>query len=584
MKPWQPELNAVELSAWKRRTGSFALLLLLATLWAERLTANSLALYFIQRQDFPVLVLASVSCLVVAIWSPRWSLPKGPIPLWALLLVGCGISALLAWGTHVLMGNLPLSRDEHMVVFDMAVYRSGRLVMPIPGEWRPYALSLVPEFLLNTNHPTGFISSYLPVNPMLRLAFSLVADPAWYNPLLVVLGGAALLDIAKRTFGQEDRACIVVLLVYALSAQVLVNSMTNYSMTGHLALNLVWLAAFLRGGKFWNSVAILTGFVAVGLHQFAFHPFFVAPFLFWKLRDGELKRVYLYLISYAVIVLFWALYPHFVSSLVATSVAHASKGNFITDQVIPNVMRQDPRTIPLMILNVLRFVAWQNLMLVPLVIAAVPVAVRERGLARALLVGIIAWLIFVMLTLPSQGRGWGYRYLNGYIGSFALLAGFGYRELERRLGRRADGMVVSLSGLTLAASLPLLLIATHEFMEPRLKAEWLVASQKTPFVLIDNELSPSTDGNFRGTTDDLVRNLPDLSNRPLRFASDRLDRGLLVLLCKRGAVTLITHHDMHTVGKMMNVADRSPKFERLVASAEQGAPGCFRPATALGFR
>jgi hypothetical protein len=578
MKPWKPDPIAGELGAWRRRTIGFALILLLATLWATRLIANSLPLYLVQMQDFPVLILASMSCLLVALWSPRWSLPQRLPPGWALLAAGCCLSAVLAWGTYALMGNLPLSRDEHMVVFDMTVFNSGHLAMPLAPEWRPYALALVPEFLLNTNHPVGLVSGYLPVNAMLRLAFSKIADPAWYNPLLVLLGGAALLDIAKRTFGRDDRACLAVLLVYALSAQVIVTAMTRYAMTGHLALNLIWLAAFLRGGKFWNSVAIATGFLATGLHEFAFHPFFVAPFLLWKLREGHWKVVTLYAASYGAIVLWWIAYPAMVSPLVAASIMHASKGNFIADQLIPNLLRRDPRTVPLMILNVLRFVAWQNLALLPLLIAAIPVALRDRGLARALVVGIVLWLIFVAFILPSQGRGWGYRYLSGYIGSFALLAGYGYRELERRIHRQADGMVLLLSGLTVAVAIPLLIASTYHFMRPRLAAERLIAAQTTPFVLIDNEDSNSTDGNFRGTTDDLVRNLPDLSNRPLRFASDDLDAALLTGLCKKGPVTLITHRDMHAVGKMLNVSDRSPRFEALVAAANRKAPGCFRNA------
>src|SRR3954454_13297845 len=112
MKPWKPELNAGQMDAWRRRTMAFALVLSLATLWASRLTANSLALYFVQKQDFPVLVVAAISCLLVAFWRPPWSLPERPMPRWALLAGGCAMSVLLAWGTYALMGNLPLSRDE----------------------------------------------------------------------------------------------------------------------------------------------------------------------------------------------------------------------------------------------------------------------------------------------------------------------------------------------------------------------------------------------------------------------------------------------------------------------------------------
>ncbi|HYX46046.1 MAG TPA: hypothetical protein VE820_04400, partial [Sphingomicrobium sp.] len=291
MKPWTPTTRPVELAAWSRWTIVCGALLALLTWWATSLRAPVMALSLVQTQDVPVLVVASAAFVLVALWRPRWSLPSRLPSPWVLLAAGFVLCALLAWGSYALMGNFPLSRDEHMVVFDMAIFGSGRLAMPIAPEWRNYALALVPRFLLNSNHPVGFVSSYLPVNAMLRLAFSKVADPAWYNPVLVLLGGVALLDIAKRAFGLRGQTRVVVLLVYALSTQMLVNAMTDFSMTGHLALNLIWLAAFLRGGKLWNSVAIVTGFLAVGLHQLVFHPLFVAPFLLWKLREGEWKIV-----------------------------------------------------------------------------------------------------------------------------------------------------------------------------------------------------------------------------------------------------------------------------------------------------
>lgn len=574
--PWTPDTRTSELDAWKRRTFVSGVLLALLTWWAASLRAPVMGLSLVQTQDIPVLLLASAACVLASRWRPGWSLPARLPPGWMLLVGGFGLSALLAWGSYALLGNFPLSRDEHMVVFDMAVFSSGRLAMPIAAEWQPYALALVPRFLLNSDHPVGFVSAYLPMNALLRLGFSKLADPVWFNPLLVLIGGAALLDIAKRTFGPTDRACIVVLLVYALSAQMLVNAMTPFSMTGHLALNLVWLAAFLRGGKVWNPVAIVTGFVAVGLHQLVFHPLFVAPFLLWKLREGEWKVVLLYACAYAAICLWWIYYPLMVSPLVAAPAAHASDANFVTQRVIPVLLNRDPRTVPLTILNMLRFFAWQNLALIPLLVAAVPVAVRERGLARPLLIGALFWILFLAVVLPEQGRGWGYRYLNGYLGSFALLAGFGYREIERRVGHQAEGMVISLSALTLIFAIPLLLATTHRSMQPHLAVERLIARQHTPFVLIDDTVSPSLDGRFADNAGDHVRNLPDLTNRPLRFSADNMTPALLTRLCSRGTVTLITRADMHRAGFIGNVPERSPTFDALVSAA--GSDTCFSGA------
>lgn len=580
MKHWAGA-DAKQVAPWKARTVIFAVALLALTGWAASLTAPVMALYLVQTQDVPVLMILGVTVIVGLFWAPSWRLPERLPPNWALLLAGVALSLLLWWGTYALMGNFPLSRDEHMVVFDMTVFDSGRLAVPIPPEWRPYALALVPNFLLNDNQPSGFASGYLPVNAMLRLAFSKFADPAWFNPLLVVVGGVALLDVAKRAFGSNERACWAVLLVYALSAQVLVNAMTTYAMTAHMALNLVWLAAFLRGGKAGHSVAIAAGFLAVGLHQLVFHPMFVAPFLLWRLREGEWRLVAGYAVAYAAIMLWWAYYPIMVAPQVAGPAGQASEDNFLTDRVIPLLLNRDPRAVGLMILNSLRFAAWQNFALWPLLIAALPLAARRRGLERALAFGIVLWVAFLALVLPEQGRGYGYRYLCGYIGSFALLAGYGYREVEQRIGRRADGLVLSLSCVTLVAAIPLLFAATYRFMQPHLAMQRLIERQTTPFVLIDDNASRSVDGRWRDTGTDHVRNLPDLSNRPMRFSADEMTPDLLRGLCRRGPVTLVTRRDMHRRGYLLNVPERDARFEELIAPVAHDQPTCFFRTGAL---
>jgi len=573
-----PEISLVDgMKAWKARLAVCAAVLVVIGLWASTLKAPVMALNLVQTQDVPVLCILGLSTVLIALWRPQWALPARLPRTWQLLLGGFAIAALLAWGSHALLGSFPLSRDEHMVLFDMAVYDKLRLATPIPGWWRPYALALEPNFLLNGSQPSGFVSAYLPMNPMLRLAFSKIADPAWFNPLLVVVGGAALLDIAKRTFGEDQRACWVVLLVYGLSAQLLVTAMTTFSMTGHLALNLIWLAAFLRGGKAGHSVAIAAGFVATGLHQLVFHPFFVAPFLLWRLRQGQWRLVAGYAVAYAAIVLWWVAFPLIVSPLVARPDGRTTAANLITDRLIPLLQMHDPRTIPLMMLNLLRFTAWQNFTLVPLLLAAIPVAIRQRGFAGALALGIFAWLLFLTAILPEQGRGWGYRYLNGYLGSFALLAGFGYRELRERIGRQADGMVILMSGLTVVAALPLLFAASYRFMQPHLTMERLIEAQSTPFMLIDDNGSKARDGGWAEGAGDHVRNTPDINNRPLRFSADVLPPNLLIELCRKGPVTLITRTDQNRAG-LGDLPERSPKFEALVRAAGREAPDCFRRA------
>jgi hypothetical protein len=426
--------------------------------------------------------------------------------------------------------------------------------------------------------PAGLVSAYLPVNALLRLAFSKLADPAWFNPALALAGGAALLDVARRTFGREDRACWVVLIVYVLSAQMMVSAMTPFSMTGHMALNLLWLAAFLRGGRAGHAAAILIGFLTTGLHQLAFHPAFVAPFLLWRLGEGRWRLVLLYAAAYAAIILWWAYYPMLASVQAAPALGKAAQDDFLTERVMPVLFNRTPGTFGLMVLNLLRFWAWQNFALLPLFVAAIPIAIRRRGFPGALLLGIVLWLALLTFVMPYQGLGWGFRYLSGYLGSFALLAGFGYRELAKRLDERADGMVLALSGLTAIAGIPWLLVTTHRFAEPSLALERLVARQPTPFVLIDTAVTAPADGGWSQHPFNQVRNQPDLSNRPLRFSSNQMNADLLTELCRNGPVTLITRADMHRIGFALNVPEKSPRFEALVRTAEQRAPACLRSA------
>jgi hypothetical protein len=570
--------RANEAAQWKRQTALIGAVLLAASFFAATLHGNLLPLYQVQTQDLAPLLLLSASLMLVPFWQPPWRLP-GKLPIGSLIVTGLAIMALLGWGTYTLMGNFPLSRDEHMVVFDMVVFDHGRLAMPLASEWRAYARDLVPVFLLNDQMPTGLVSSYLPMNSVLRLGFSKLADPVFFNPFLAFVGGVAVLDIARRTFGRDDRACWVVLLVYVLSAQMLVNAMTTYSMTAHMALNLVWLAAFLRGGKIGNSVAIVTGFSATGLHQIAFHPFFVAPFLLWRLRDGQWKLVFLYAASYAAIVLWWASYPVLASHEVVSQVPNAPDGN-LAARISGVLVHSDGNPLAIMFLNLLHFIAWQNFALLPLLLAAIA-AVRRDALVTTLLLGIVAWIAFITVILPYQGHGWGYRYLHPYLGSFALLAGYGYRELGERIGTKADGVVLGFSGITAVAAIPLSFLATYRFVEPHVALERFIAAQRTPIVLVDTDYANGMDGRWAPTAIDHVRNLPDLTNRPLRFSSREMDRPRLIHLCTLAPVTIVSRADQRSVGFALDLPKRSPRFEALVGSVGDAVPGCFRKATAV---
>lgn len=540
---------------------------------------NLFTLYQVQTQDLPILIALPLLLLILQRRAPAWQLPDWLPGGRVLLTAGVAFTLLLGWATHALFFDYAVSRDEHMVLFDMAVYDKGRFAAPLTPHWRAFALSLVPAFLLNDVQPVGLVSAYLPGNALLRLAFAHVGDPAFFNPALALAGGVALYDIGKRLFGEDHRALGVTLLIYALSSQLLVNAMTTYAMTGHTALNLVWLAAFLRGGRLGHAAAIAVGLIATGLHQIVFHPLFAAPFVLWRWHHGAWRIAALYAAAYCAIIGWWIVFP--TMTALYTGIPSAAMGpnnSSLIDRVLPLLLHHDPLTVSWMMLNLLRFVAWQHLALLPLLVAAVPVAWRGRGpgqgIAAPMLAGIALATLFLGFVLPFQGHGWGYRYYSPFLGSFALLAGIGYRQLAKRLPRHTDGAVIALSLATVAGAIPLLLIQANAFTRPHVALDRLIAAKHGDFVVIDtDESTPTTDGRWAVNAVDEVRNDPDLINRPLRFSSRSLNAGLVTELCRRGRVSVVGWPEMHRAGLGTNVIGSGRRFVQLTEMLRRG--GCL---------
>lgn len=546
-----------------------AILLAPLVLRAATTHGDLFTLYQVQTQDLPILLTLPLLFLVLQRRAPAWQLPDRLPSGRVLLTAGIVFALLLGWGTHALLLDYPVSRDEHMVLFDMAVYDKGRLAAPLTPAWRPFARSLVPAFLLNDVEPIGLVSAYLPGNALLRLAFAHVGNPAFFNPALALAGGVALYDIGKRLFGEDHRALWVALLIYALSSQLLVNAMTTYAMTGHTALNLAWLAAFLRGGRRGHAAAIGVGLIATGLHQIVFHPLFAAPFVLWRWHRGEWRIAALYAAAYGAIIGWWIVFPTLTALYTGIpSAAMGPNNSSLLDRVLPLLLHHDPLTLSWMMLNLLRFIAWQHLALLPLLVAAVPVAWRGngpgQGIAAPMLAGIALATLFLALVLPFQGHGWGYRYYSPFLGNFALLAGVGYRQLAERLPRRADGAVIVLSVATVTGAIPLLLVQANAFTRPHAAVDRLIAAKHSEFVVIDtDEPTPTTDGRWAVNAVDEVRNDPDLIKRPLRFSSRSLDAGLVAELCRRGRVSVVDWPQMHRAGLGPNVIGSGPRFVQL---------------------
>lgn len=473
-------------------------------------TPPSMARYYLFKQD--LLLLAAM----LSVWTASsWHLGQrnAEIALSGRMVAGiAGLTCAVGYlGHYLVLHGYALSRDEQMAVFDAQVYASGRLSWPLPEQWRHQAEALNTTFMYRVTDPSGWVSSYLPGNAVLRAIVSKIADPALTGPLLSALGVVMTWLCARRLWPDEREPAAIACLLVAVSGQVLITGMTAYAMSAHLALNMAWLWLFLRGRWSSDLAAVAIGFVAAGLHQVVFHPLFVAPWLVLLLWRREWGRLALYALPYALIGLFWLiLWPSWQAAAVT------GPGSVIADvdsslwAKVLAILAVNADKLPMMPANLLRFAAWQPVMLIPLAVLGGR-AVRRDPRAAALAGGFVLTTLAILLLMAFQGHGFGYRYFHGLIGSAALLAAFGWRELRNGKPQVRTFLLRSLVLGTLV-TLPIQCWFASSYYGIFAQIDRKIAANRADFVLIGKEDAPYSS--------DLVINRPNLSNRPVRLLAD----------------------------------------------------------------
>ena len=123
------------------------------------------------------------------------------------------------------------------------------------------------------------------------------------------------------------------------------------------------------------------------------------------------------------------------------------------------------------------------------------------------MLGIALCLLAMLVLLPYQGHGWGYRYLHGFIGSAALLAALGWSRLAGSESRPAQAVFLACAAVSLLVLLPIRAWQAHAFAHPYAAAHRIIERAPADVVLVED-----VDVEF-GV--DLVRNDPFLRNRPV---------------------------------------------------------------------
>src|SRR5262249_16133787 len=256
-----------------------------------------------QTQDVPALLPTCALLLILAALPMRAILGRSAKDLAATLPFSLAAPILLAavvvpLSTRYFAALTPVSYDEIMATFDSVILASGKLLAPVPLEWRSLSWGLKPAFRLPVPGDAAWVSTYLPGNATIRGVLGKVFGPAIVNAILVATVLVALLGVARRLWPARPDACVIALVLTALSSQVLCMGMTPFSMTAHLALNLIWLWLYLRNTPWGHVAAISVGFLATGLHQLIFHPLFITPFILQMLLERRWKLGAVYAFSY----------------------------------------------------------------------------------------------------------------------------------------------------------------------------------------------------------------------------------------------------------------------------------------------
>jgi hypothetical protein len=545
--------------------GALALVLCAFALTTLGSSTIDLSTFLLSNQDRWLLLAQALALFAIGERLGRRANPLVP-PEGALLAGGLLVIIACYLGHYWILSGYDISRDEQMAVFDSRIFAAGLLVQPLPPFWQQHASALNDLFMLPVEHPIAWVSAYLPVNALLRTLVGLVADPALTGPLLTAVGLLALYKCARLLWPEDKEAAVVACLLYLTSGQILFAGMTAFAMSAHLTFDMVWLWLFLLRRWQADVSALLIGFLATGLHQPIFHPLFVAPFMLLLLRERAWPRLGLYCAGYAVVCAFWLSWPGWIHLLVAGPNSMTATGiDYWSRLRLILVPTYDARWVE-MAANLLRFAAWQNVLLVPLMIAGAGAARRDRT-AAAFLATIVISVALMALIQPFQGYGFGYRYMHGLMGSAILLAVHGWRRLQaEHSAMRA--LFIRSAVVSLLVLIPLQAWMAHGGYSAFAAVERRVVTSGADYFAVGGN-----DTSFSGA---LVINEPDLSTRPIRLYADALRGPFITQLCvSRPRVGLPTTRLFRPIDRYFGAPPR-PQADKRIATLSSAleAAGC----------
>lgn len=474
--------------------------------------------------------------------------PSAPRPRFtsdrrAVLAIVVVFAATAALGVETVHHRYALSLDEFLARFQARALLSGHLFAPIRAGWQDFARALQPVFMRYDLEAGVWGPGYRHGNALMLAAFGAAGWMPWTH---VVTGSLALVvfgRLCRKLWPDRPWVAAAGVFLLASSPQVWVTAMTSYAMTPHLLLTLVWVALYSRDDMKGHLGALAIAPLAIGLHQFHIHPLIALPFLSWLVVDRRWKLAAVYAAWYSVWVLVWIMWRDL---LIDTASARGTgpEATFVLARVIRLwVASRSPVDVIFAAVNFFRFLAWQNIALAPLVLVGLHYMRSAPRMVRAGVWSTVLLLVPHLMLMPSQGHGWGYRYLHPALGFLVLLGLHGAVRVSRRAGW--DGAPVftrALAALALASliAIPLRAVQVESFVRPFAAASARIEQSTAEVVVVDDQAL------WFGV--DLVRNDPLLDHPPFVMAGGVLSEVQARELCQERSVEIVGPTELEHLG------------------------------------
>ncbi len=485
---------------------------------------NTNVFYYLYCHNEPamlVLFLLLSAILLVAIRFHRLDSIRIPDFLFCLkggfrgvFLVSLVVFSTCLVGTYVVFHNFPLSMDEYMAVFQARIFAAGKIKAAIPFEWQKFGLALAPIYSTHNPHDHTWMSSYLPVDSLLRTPLQILGVGCILNPLLAASSIIVLAGVCRNLWPGNLTRMWIAVIILATSSQFLITSMTAYSMPAYLFFNLLWLYLYTVKTRTASLLLPWVGFFAIGVHHPNVHLLFVAPFFIRLIMEKNLRRVFYWGSVYGAGGLFWIGWMAMSRNAVVAPGLPGAMAYF-------GVPRLTQLITQLAALNL--FLSWQPYILVLLIYLFFSNWSKASPLLRDLAWGVLLTMLFQLFFLDNQGHGWGYRYCHSVLGNFALMSVAGFYRMIDLLGTRTSNALLSLSiVLAVFIQIPARSWQARSFTSPFYKSASLLASRSESLVILQPDL-------FWYYWDS-VRNDPLFITKPMIFDADRLTASDVALL------------------------------------------------------